>query len=256
MQITLIQQGHCDTEKGHLTREGIRQSIGAGLALGNAAHPKILDFLDNRSGPNGEIQVGKYPLRCPDLILTSSALSAKETGFTVFEQLKHFGLKTKVEYNISCLNDLPADEYRPNHHGYITRKAARKLYQTQQIRETIDLIQKMAEKGKKHIVLVSHQSNIHVLLKLLGNESLYNISGRESYLPYRGSAYTILSVDPKKIGKEKYPIQIRNVYFSPEEAKELSALPPDYIEWYMPNFMRTNSRCVRVCKDKTSRVRE
>ena len=258
MQITLIRHAHYSVESGHLTREGIREGIGTGLALGNAVQSKVADFWDNKSISNGEMLVAKYPLKAPDIILTSSALRAKETGFAVSKQLKEMGIKSEIRYNVACLNDLGlfTDGYRPNHHGYITRKVARRLYRTKPVQETVRLIQRLAKEGKKHVVIISHQPNIHILLKLLGNESLYHLSGRESCLPRCGTAYTILSVNPEKIGKEKYQIQVRHGCFDATDAKKLSALSADHIEWYMPDFVFKSSRLINARKDKDAHVRE
>ena len=258
MQITLIRHAHYCAESGHLTREGIKESINAGLALGNAAHPKITDLLDNKQVSNAGLLVAQYPLRSPDVILTSPALRAKETGFAISSQLTQMGIRPEVRYNVACLNDLDlfTDGYRPSHHGYLTQKVARRLNRTKPVQETVRLIQRLAKEGKKHVVIISHQPNIHILLKLLGKESLYTLSGRESCLPRCGTAYTVLSVNPEKIGKEKYQIQIRHACFDTAEAKKLSALTPDHIEWYMPDFVFGRRPLMNIRKDKGAKVRE
>ncbi|MBO5997116.1 MAG: hypothetical protein J6P93_01125 [Alphaproteobacteria bacterium] len=247
MQITLIRHGMYDKSTGHITRDGIEEGIGAGLVLGNATDPKLPDFLDNEPGFGYRIPVAQDPLEKPDLILMSPSIRAKETGFAFLEQLKRFDIEPEVKNNVSYLNDLDlfTDGYKPDHHGCITNEMAESLYSAEPIQKTVDLIQRMAKEGKEHIVIISHQPNIDVLLKLLGNDSLYNLSGGRYYAPEYGVAYTLLDVNPEKIGQEKYQLQIRNTkptirnaYFVSLDIAGLSVLPIDYVEWYMPDFAR------------------
>lgn len=257
MQITLIRHGHYDSSSGHLTREGIEEGIGAGVALGNAVDPKITDFLDNETGLNGGVPVAEHPIKAPDLILTSPALRAKETGFVVSEQLKQLGINSELKYNIAYLNDLDlfTDGYRPNHHGHMTQEMAEKLYPTEPIQKTVDFIRRLAKEGKEHVILISHQPNIHVLLRLLGCKSLYELSGHKYYAPQHGVTHTLLSVDPEKIGEEKYQIQIRNAkpvirnaYDTSFKTIGLPILPVDYIEWHMPDFVYMDSKLINARK--------
>ena len=237
MQITLIRHGKYLPSNGHLTRDGIEETIGTALLLGNAA---VGDKLEK---PQPDWQLDKAGFLCPsdllspeyqthvlppDLILSSSALRAKETAFTFAEQLKQAKVKPEIRYNVAYLNEPASDEHENN-----------------KIEETIGLIQRLAKDGKQHVVLISHQPNIYALLNLLKKDtSTPKIPGVK--IPENSVAYTFTNVNPENIGKEKYILQqrafehfynLRNAFFSTLPLFGISVLSVDDILWKMPDFM-------------------
>ena len=138
----------------------------------------------------------------PDLIITSSTYRTKETGFVISEQLKKMGINPLVRNGVSYLNELNPDGYKIDHHARITPENLEVLTNNDNIQKTIDFIKRLGQEGKKHVVIISHQPNIHVLLNYLSKDFI-------SEAPENGEVYTVLSVDPSKIGIEKYPVQRR-----------------------------------------------
>ena len=248
MQITLIRNGKHD-KNGHLTHDGIEDGIGAGFLLGNAAVGQqfkvpqvdwVLLHDDGNIAPIYSLPAQyQCPVQIPDLILTSSELPAKEMGFAVWEQLKHAHIKPDIRYNIAYLNKFVSDDYKIDQYGCIDSKVAEKLYASKQIQDTIGFIQRLEKEGKQHVVIISAEPNIHILLNLLGSEDIVKSVSKN------GIAYTFFSVNADKIGKEKYLCQrrylksgmIRNSFLNNSILGGMYVESISDIEWKMPDFL-------------------
>ena len=250
MQITLLRHGKYEKSIGHLTDEGINDTVTAGLSLGNAVVKKLIDIVycgaeyhnDSLIPVSFLSEEYQEPIQAPDLILTSPSLRAKETGFAFAEQLKNAGIVTEIRNNIAYLNDLDliSNDYKLNHHNYIDEETAKKMTSLPPIQKTVDLIKRLEKEGKKHVVIVSHQPNIHVLLNLLSKEPKIALKAPENSV-----IYTVLSVDAENIGREKYPTQMRWIKsFDLKRAYSLAfsvagiyVPSAEDIKWKMPDYM-------------------
>lgn len=266
MQITLMRHGKY-LSNGHISREGIEECIGTGLLLGNSVVGKQLnppqfdwqlDKTDSLCISDSLPKEYRNPVLAPDLILTSPVLRAKETAFAFSEQLKRAKINSEIQYNVAYLDDLLSAEYKYNHNG-INADCLEKLLTSDSIKQTVNFIQRLAKKGKKHIVIISHQPNIHALLYLLGEDT-----EAVKKPPENAVAYTFTSVNAEKISKEKYLFQKRSFdcgfnnalkgpFFKSMSISGIPILPVDYIEWYMPDFMFANKFINKVHQNDNGR---
>lgn len=190
MQLTLVRHGEYDTQNGHLTDEGIFQISTSALLLGNAARDMLEISLKTPSN-TFQLPVGTEP----DIILTSAAVRAKESGAILQMRLEEMGCPAELRTDIAYLNELSLDSGCYAGHQCLNKNQIDGLRALPEIQSAIDFIKRLAAEGHQHIVVVSHQPNIQILMAHLCN--CYEVP------PKAGKMYGITFNHPDELGAKQ-----------------------------------------------------
>ena len=151
VQITLMRHGHYNEQNNRLDETGAEEITDNALLLKAASYPLGVGVEPLAEGP--------FPAGIvPDLIVTSQNQRAIDSGFALQEQLKAMGIAVGLQTGVAYFNEV--EKY---HHDNISSSAMPGLVNSEQTQKAIEFLKKCAQNGARHIVVVCHKPNVHIL---------------------------------------------------------------------------------------------
>jgi len=151
IQITLMRHGSYDSETKHIDDIGAQEITNNALLLKGASYPLGVGIRP--------MAVGSFPTGIkPDLIVTSQINRAIESGQILHDQLQEMGISTRLQTGVAYFNEI--EKY---FHNDIRPSEMPPLLQSEQTQKALEFLQRSARDGARHIVVVSHKPNVHVL---------------------------------------------------------------------------------------------
>ena len=161
LQITMVRHGEYDQADKHLNEDGVDDMTHAAMILKGASYFSSIGI---KPFVKGDFPAGYKP----DLIVTSQITRAIESGYVLHKQLEAMGVSTDIKTGVAYFNEI--ERYW---HDNIMPDVMPGLVQEEQTKQSIDFLRDCAQKGYRHIVVVSHKPNVQVIgAALTGNMAL------------------------------------------------------------------------------------